>query len=165
MWIIVMFDLPVDTAKARRDYRLFVKALESDGFDRMQYSVFTRHCPSEENAVVHRKRVKNAVPSGGEVRVIQVTEKQFEKMEVYYGELRVLFVCPSDKGTLFDPLVNPPQPVPEPPKLSEERHLKQDKKPPTKPSALEMEISKKEKEVRIKRKKKDFVPPNQITFF
>lgn len=161
MWIVVMFDFPVDTAEARKNYRLFVKALESDGFDRMQYSVFVRHCASEENAAVHRKRVKSVVPPGGEVRVIQVTEKQFEKMEVYYGDFRDQYIC-SDKGTLFDPNANPPSKSSGKELLSETTNSKQEVK---KPNALEMEISEKEKAIRLKRKKKDFVPPNQITFF
>ena len=65
MWLITMFDLPVDTKEAREDYRKFVKALFRDGFDRMQFSIYIRYCASEENAIVHRKRVANAVPPDG----------------------------------------------------------------------------------------------------
>lgn len=36
MWIIVMFDLPVDTKEARRAYAQFRKKLLLDGFARMQ---------------------------------------------------------------------------------------------------------------------------------
>jgi len=49
----------------------------------MQYSVYIRHCASSENANVHFERIKSALPPDGEVRIIQITDKQFEKMEVF----------------------------------------------------------------------------------
>jgi CRISPR-associated protein Cas2 len=88
MWILVMFDLPVDTRKARRDYARFRKKLLKNGFDMLQYSVYARHCASQENAAVHVKRVENAVPPDGEVRVLTVTDKQFERMRIFWGKMR-----------------------------------------------------------------------------
>ncbi len=88
VWLLTMFDLPVDTKKARRDYRLFRKALKEDGFAMLQYSVYARHCPSTENAEVHEKRVKFALPPAGQVRTIVFTDKQFERMKVFQGEMR-----------------------------------------------------------------------------
>jgi CRISPR-associated protein Cas2 len=88
MWAIVMFDLPVDTKKARRAYALFRKALLQDGFTKMQYSVYARHCPSEENLAVHVQRVEKIVPDDGEVRVLQLTDKQFERMRIFWGKMR-----------------------------------------------------------------------------
>ena len=58
MWVLAMFDLPTETKKARRDYTLFRKHLLEDGFMRLQYSVYIRHCPSRENANVHVGRIK-----------------------------------------------------------------------------------------------------------
>jgi CRISPR-associated endonuclease Cas2 len=52
-----MFDLPVDTPGARRDYTKFRKGLLQDGFSMMQYSVYIRHCANEDNAKVHFFRV------------------------------------------------------------------------------------------------------------
>lgn len=59
MWIIVMFDLPTDTKHARKAYHEFREELLNDGFTMLQFSVYARHTPSEENAVVHENRVKN----------------------------------------------------------------------------------------------------------
>jgi len=84
-----MFDLPVDTKKARRRYALFRKSLLEDGFTRMQYSVYVRHCPSEENATVHVQRVERNIPPDGEVRILTFTDKQFERMRVFWGKTRV----------------------------------------------------------------------------
>lgn len=88
MWVLTMFDLPVDTKKARKAYAQFRKKLLKDGFSKMQFSVYIRHCASEENADVHIKRVEQAIPADGEVRVITVTDKQFERMRVFWGKKR-----------------------------------------------------------------------------
>lgn len=88
MWIIVFFDLPTDTPKARKQYTHFRKGLIEDGFSMMQYSVYYRHCASKENTAVHLERVRHMVPPDGEVRVMQFTDKQFSRMEVYFGKRR-----------------------------------------------------------------------------
>lgn len=88
MWVVTMFDLPVDTKRARRAYAQFRKELLRDGFTRMQYSVYGRHCASEENATVHVNRVARLVPDDGEVRVFTITDKQFERMRIFWGKLR-----------------------------------------------------------------------------
>lgn len=88
MWLVVMFDLPVDTKAARREYAQFRKKLLRDGFARMQFSVYMRHCASEENAEVHFRRVDAAIPPDGEVRIITITDKQFERMQIYWGKRR-----------------------------------------------------------------------------
>jgi CRISPR-associated protein Cas2 len=88
MWVVVLFDLPVDTKKARRDYTRFRKKLLKDGFTKMQFSVYIRHCASKENAVVHTERVSGWIPDDGEVRVISITDKQFERMAIFWGKRR-----------------------------------------------------------------------------
>ena len=88
MWVIVMFDLPVDTDEARKAYTKFRKGLLNDGFMMLQFSVYARHTPSEENAVVHEKRVNLSLPDDGEVRIIRITDKQYERMKVFFGKTR-----------------------------------------------------------------------------
>ena len=88
MWVIVMFDLPVDTKKAKRQYAQFRKSLLKDGFVKMQYSVYRRHCASEENADVHTARIEACVPPEGEVRVLKITDKQYERMRIFLGRKR-----------------------------------------------------------------------------
>lgn len=88
MWVIVLFDLPTEAAAEKRDYRFFRKMLLEDGFTMMQYSVYMRHSSSEENAQVHINRVKTHLPADGEVRIIKITDKQFGRIEVFYGKKR-----------------------------------------------------------------------------
>lgn len=101
MWLFAMFDLPVDTKQARKAYTLFRKALLDDGFNMMQFSVYCRHCPSEENADVHANRIKAALPPDGEVRVIRITDKQFGRMQVFNGKIRRPSEKPPEQFSFF----------------------------------------------------------------
>lgn len=85
MWLMAMFDLPVEDKIDRRNYARFRKALLKDGFMMLQYSVYARYLPSEEAADAHRRTVRSAVPPLGQVRIMAVTDHQFGKMEVFYG--------------------------------------------------------------------------------
>ena len=101
MWVLTMFDLPVDTKNARRAYTQFRKGLLKDGFSRLQYSVYARHCASEENADVHVQRVQASLPDDGEVRLLTITDKQFERMHVFWGKLRKPAEAPPRQLELF----------------------------------------------------------------
>lgn len=89
MWLLALFDLPTDTKAARKAYHDFREVLLDDGFTMLQFSVYGRHCPSEENAEVHESRVKAHLPPDGEVRLLMITDKQFERMKVFYGKTRM----------------------------------------------------------------------------
>ena len=73
MWVICMFDLPTQTDEERQAYRLFRKRLLNDGFTMMQYSVYSRHCSSIENARSHMDRMSALVPDEGEVSFLLIT--------------------------------------------------------------------------------------------
>jgi CRISPR-associated protein Cas2 len=88
MWLFTMFDLPVDTKKARKEYTRFRKALISQGFLMLQFSVYARYCASEEAGQVHRNHIHGILPPDGQVRLMSITDRQFGKMEVFYGKLR-----------------------------------------------------------------------------
>lgn len=88
MWLVAMFDLPVDTKEARREYTRFRKTLLREGFMMLQYSVYARYFESQENSDVHRARVRGALPPDGQVRLIAITDHQFGKMEVFFGKTR-----------------------------------------------------------------------------
>ena len=62
MWLMAMFDLPVEEKEDRRNYARFRKALLKDGFMMLQLSVYARYLPSEEAAEAHRRTVRAAVP-------------------------------------------------------------------------------------------------------
>jgi len=85
MWILVMFDLPVKTRLQRKAATDFRKNLIKNGFDMIQFSVYSRSCPSEENMAVHMARVRNLLPGKGQVRILKFTDKQYGRMECFQG--------------------------------------------------------------------------------
>lgn len=89
MWVLVLFDLPTETKKERKQYAEFRKNLVKDGFTMFQFSIYLRHCPSRENAEVHIRRVKASLPPAGQVGIICITDKQFGQMEIFSGRKEV----------------------------------------------------------------------------
>jgi len=83
MWLMVFFDLPTETKKERRAAALFRKDLIQDGFIMFQFSIYLRHCSSSENAEVHKNRVKSIIPEKGHVGILAVTDRQFERLEIF----------------------------------------------------------------------------------
>lgn len=83
MWILVFFDLPTDTKKERKAAAKFRKNLLEDGFIMFQFSIYTRNCPSAENAQTHISRVKGFLPEYGQVGILSITDKQFGSMELF----------------------------------------------------------------------------------
>lgn len=101
MWLFAMFDLPVGSKQLRREYAQFRKFLLSEGFCMLQFSVYARHCPSEESGEGVRNRVRAMVPRHGQVRLLTVTDRQFGKMEVLYGKKRAPVEEPPQQFMLF----------------------------------------------------------------
>lgn len=85
MWTLVMYDLPTETKKERKAAANFRKELMKDGFSMFQFSMYVRHSSSSENADVHKKRVKKLLPDKGKVGILQITDRQFGEMEIFYG--------------------------------------------------------------------------------
>lgn len=86
MRLIIMFDLPTDSAKDRREYYLFRKFLIKNGFLMLQESIY---CKLMQNATAMEGMVgaiyKNRPPKGS-VLALKITEKQYSKMEYIVGE-------------------------------------------------------------------------------
>ena len=54
----------------------------------LQYSVYAHYVASEESDEAMRKKVHAVLPNHGQVRLLSLTDRQFEKMEVYVGKKR-----------------------------------------------------------------------------
>lgn len=77
MWLYVMFDLPVRGKGQQKKAARFRADLLKDGFEMYQFSVYICACRSDEVAETHIRRVRLAVPDGGKVAILKVTDKQF----------------------------------------------------------------------------------------
>jgi len=77
MWIIALFDLPVVTKAERKKASKFRNYLLDLGFEMVQFSVYMKHCAGKEQAEVIQNRIKVEVPNYGNVKLLQITDKQF----------------------------------------------------------------------------------------
>jgi len=86
MRVLVFFDLPTGTAKDRRQYATFRKSLVNDGFEMLQYSVYCRVTLNHDDAEKYIRRIRKYLPPKGSVRLMKITEKQYQSMQILVGE-------------------------------------------------------------------------------
>lgn len=101
MWVLVFFDLPTETATERKVATKFRKNLLDDGFAMFQFSIYMRFCASRENADVHVKRTKRALPKKGKIGILQITDRQFGMIELFHGQKEIDPETPSQQLELF----------------------------------------------------------------
>lgn len=80
MRMLVMFDMPTETAEERKSYRKFRKFLLNEGFIMHQFSIYSKILlnGSANKAMIGRLKKNN--PKRGLITILSVTEKQFSKM-------------------------------------------------------------------------------------
>lgn len=86
MRIIVFFDLPVVKKKERKIYTQFRRFLLKDGYDMLQFSVYSRLCNGTDMMNKHLKRLSQNLLAKGSIRCLTVTEKQYEEMKFLVGK-------------------------------------------------------------------------------
>lgn len=85
MRLMLFFDLPMVTKEERRVYTKFRKYLLSNGFSMVQFSVYSKIFPNRTALYQYIDGMKKHLPIHGSVRIMAVTEKQYEKMEILVG--------------------------------------------------------------------------------
>ncbi|MBO0437166.1 CRISPR-associated endonuclease Cas2 [Vagococcus fluvialis] len=86
MRMLIMFDMPTETAIDRKAYRNFRKFLLSEGFIMHQYSVYSKILLNGTANQAMLARLKQNNPKKGLVTSLTVTEKQFARMVYLNGE-------------------------------------------------------------------------------
>ena len=86
MRMLLMFDMPTETADERKAYRKFRKFLINEGFIMHQFSVYSKLLlnNSASNAMLERLKANN--PKKGNITLLTVTEKQFARMIYLNGQ-------------------------------------------------------------------------------
>lgn len=87
MRLVLLYDLPVVTDQDKKIYLHFRNYLLDDGFYMIQYSVYVRICKNFDDVKKHTTRIRMNAPRKGNVRMFQLTERQYENMEILCGEL------------------------------------------------------------------------------
>lgn len=86
MRILVFFDLPVVTASEKKSAAKFRNFLLKDGYHMVQWSVYSRICNGTDSIAMHKSRLQQNLPEKGSVRMLTLTEKQYESIVVLLGE-------------------------------------------------------------------------------
>jgi CRISPR-associated protein Cas2 len=90
MWMITLFDLPVATKQERKDSGNFRKFLLKQGFQMAQLSVYMKYCRDKTQADRLAVAIAQAVPDGGKLDIVMLTDKQYENIITLHGRKRVL---------------------------------------------------------------------------
>lgn len=85
MRLFVFFDLPVYKKEQRKIATRFRKTLLKEGFTMLQFSVYCRCCRGQDIVNREIRRLKQIIPPEGNVRVLQVTDKQYGNMQLLIG--------------------------------------------------------------------------------
>lgn len=96
---MLMFDLPVLTKQQRRLASRFRNGLLADGYERVQYSIYARFCPTVQRARRDGQAAIGRLPAEGHCRVLYLTDHQWSRMLVIEHQ-------------------KPSNPEPEPPQLT-----------------------------------------------
>ena len=85
MRLLVFFNLPVDTAAQKKNYRVFRKWLIGEGYLMLQQSVYAKLVVNEGAAGAAVMRLRKHRPPEGLVQVLRVTERQYATMDYIVG--------------------------------------------------------------------------------
>lgn len=88
MWILCMFDLPVDTREDARAATKFREFLLDRGFEMCQFSVYARFCNGKEQFETYTRRIEAHLPPKGEIHILHFTDRQYENIIRFSSQSR-----------------------------------------------------------------------------
>ena len=83
MWMMVFFDLPVVEKKERKAAADFRNFLLDNGFDMVQYSIYTKLFSGKDACEKYYKLIVGNLPVSGKVDILTVTDKQYGNIISY----------------------------------------------------------------------------------
>ena len=86
MWLFAFFDLPVMTKNERKSASRFRQHLLGLGFHMVQFSVYSKVCPSKEKVERLIKKISYQLPQNGKIDLLTVTDKQFGNIVSFRGK-------------------------------------------------------------------------------
>ena len=86
MRIIVILS-PTNKWGTKTEYTNLRKFLQSDGYIRIAPEVFMRITPTRRASEKHYRRIEEFAPKTGTVRVLKLTEKQYDSIYLLSGEV------------------------------------------------------------------------------
>ncbi len=101
MRLFVFFDLPVTKKEDRKIATKFRKELLNEGFLMLQFSVYCRVCRGMDIVEREIRRIKSVLPPRGNIRILHVTEKQYENMVFLIGKPKKEEIIGAEQLLLF----------------------------------------------------------------
>lgn len=101
MWLMVMFDLPVDTKERSRAATKFREFLLDEGFEMTQFSIYLRFVSGKEQVEAFTRRIERKLPEVGKVYIMAITDKQYENIARFSGRSRQAAGKNPDQLALF----------------------------------------------------------------
>lgn len=97
MRIIVFFDLPTTTHKNMVEYGRFRKFLIKNGFIMVQESIYSKLVINRSSLGLVKKKIKDNLPSSGNIQLLEITEKQYASIEYLRGESQKTIINSEDR--------------------------------------------------------------------
>lgn len=90
MRIFIFFDLPTDTPEDKKNYLHFRKNLIKLGYSMIQYSVYSKSINVQTKKEREEKKIINILPSCGDVRMLSITEHQYQGIKILKGQKSII---------------------------------------------------------------------------
>ncbi len=97
MRILLMFDLPSQEDYEKKEYRIFHKNLIKNGFVMIQFSVYVKAINSYSKINREINKLRKNIPKNGNIRVLSVTEKQYQDMILILGHKNINEIYNNDR--------------------------------------------------------------------
>lgn len=88
MWMLVTFDLPVETRKQRAAATKFRLQLLDMGFEMSQFSNYLRFCNGKEQFESYVRKIERNLPQWGDIYIFQFTDRQYENIVRFSDQRR-----------------------------------------------------------------------------
>ncbi|MDO4909107.1 MAG: CRISPR-associated endonuclease Cas2 [Corynebacterium sp.] len=101
VWLLTLFDLPVGTLPERRAATKFRQHLLDIGFSMLQFSCYIVYVPKRHRVPAIIREVKEALPGGGDVRIVVFTDHQWQTSFWHHNSTTKQVPAPPDQLTIF----------------------------------------------------------------
>lgn len=89
MRIIVMYDVPNNNSEENKEYTTFRKMLIKNGYSMIQFSVYMKCLNVNTKFNGEVKKISKYIPTQGNIRILAITEKQYQNMIYLKGETTI----------------------------------------------------------------------------
>ncbi|WP_057235412.1 CRISPR-associated endonuclease Cas2 [Mycoplasmopsis arginini] len=86
MRILLMYDIYYNNDEDIKMYNKFVDYLYKLGYIKIQYSIYAKILATHTEYDSEKRKILRLIPKNSNVRILLLTEKQYQNMEILNGE-------------------------------------------------------------------------------